>query len=123
MEGYSGRVEGDEAAKGGAEGINFLLQAAACRHDQADADAAADFPSKRRRGAVFRIFVNVRAASNEATAEAKRLRSELMMAWIANASLIKEQDKLATDLRGAAQRVNDVLIALTLFDKKSFMIT
>eukprot|EP00965_Chrysotila_dentata_P168520 5564774-Pleurochrysis_carterae.AAC.1 len=62
--------------------------------------------SKRRRGAVSRIIINVRATYDKAVAEVKKLRSELMSAWKALASLRRERDQMSTDLRGAARRTD-----------------
>eukprot|EP00965_Chrysotila_dentata_P097815 3234218-Pleurochrysis_carterae.AAC.1 len=79
------------------------LLASTCEEADETNDSAS---SKRCRGAVSRITINVRAAYDEAVAEVKKLRFELMAAWKALALLRRERDQISIDLRGAARRTD-----------------
>eukprot|EP00965_Chrysotila_dentata_P012181 399692-Pleurochrysis_carterae.AAC.1 len=69
--------------------------------------------SSKRRREPFRIAINLRTAFDEISAEAKKLRSDVMAAWKSNAALAKERDRLATDLRSATRRVERAEVVCT----------
>eukprot|EP00965_Chrysotila_dentata_P207438 6184103-Pleurochrysis_carterae.AAC.3 len=61
--------------------------------------------AKRRRGSSFGILINFCSAFKDVSAEAKKLRSELMGVWKANASLTLVRDCFASDIRSAGRRI------------------
>eukprot|EP00965_Chrysotila_dentata_P259943 6213735-Pleurochrysis_carterae.AAC.2 len=111
---------------GNASGIALVLEVGGPRHPErveGGSDGAAGVPaeeaavgarcggrcsvssSKRSRSSLG-ITIDLRSALGEMKMEAKKLRSDLMTAWKSNSLLTEEQNRLASDMRSAARRVD-----------------